>query len=304
MAVIEAPRTMSLASERKGFTIVFTATVIWASTGVFISYLLANFSLAPLTLAFWRDFLAGSVLFLLLLVFRPALLRVGWRQVPFLVAYGVFGLAWFNAIWTYSVHFNGASVSTVLIYTGPAFVAVLSTRLFGERLTTRKIVAVILAVVGCGLVAQVYDVTVFLQNPVGTTIGVAAGVGFAVYSLFGKAASKRVNPWGTTAYTFLIGSMALLATRPWHELWSLGPEPRGWLILLALAAGPTLGGYTLYMVSLNHLPVSAASLVVALEPAFTAFMAYLILGERMAPIQIVGAAVILVAVVLSQLGRE
>lgn len=302
MAVIEAVGAASHAREREGYAIVFAATVIWASTGVFISYLLDNFTLAPLTLAFWRDFIAGSVLFLFLLVFRPALLRVGWRQIPFLIAYGIFGLAWFNAIWTYSVHFNGASVSTVLIYTGPAWVAILSTRLFGERLTVRKIAAAILAVVGCGLVAQVYEPGVLLKNPIGTLVGVGAGIGFAVYSLFGKAASKRVNPWATTAYTFLFGSMALLATRPWHELWTLGPEPRGWLILLALAAGPTVGGYTLYMVSLNYLPVSTASLIVALEPAFTAFMAYLVLGEQMSLVQICGAAVILAAVVLSQLG--
>jgi len=288
---------------KQGYTLVLTATVIWASTGVFMSYLFLHYTLAPLTLAFWRDMFTATVLILILLAVKPVLLRVNRRDLPFLLAYGLFGLACFNAIWTYSVAYNGASVSTVLIYTGPAFVALASRWLFGEPLYWNKILAIILAFSGCVLVAQVYDLGFVLSNPTGTVIGLLAGVGFAVYSLFGKAASKRLNPWTTTAYIFAFGSFFLLLTRPYDQLWSMGPTVDGWLILLALAA-PTLGGYGLYMVSLGHLPVSVASIVVALEPAFTALMAFAILGERLTAIQIVGSMLIFAGVVVLRLKQE
>jgi drug/metabolite transporter (DMT)-like permease len=66
--------------------------------------------------------------------------------------------------------------------------------------------------------------------------------------------------------------------------------------MLMLAIGPTLGGYGLYVVSLVHLPATTANLIVTLEPAFTAGLAYLFLGDRLAPPQLVGGIVILAAV--------
>ena len=301
-----APTTSTLSSAarfKQGYGIVLAATVIWASTGVVMSYLFLNYTLAPLTLAFWRDLFTAAALFLILLCIKPALLRVKRRDLPFLLLYGVFGLAFFNAIWTYSVAYNGASVATVLIYTGPAFVALASRFLFGEPLYWNKILAIVLAIVGCALVAQVYDLGFVLSNPVGTVIGLAAGVGFAVYSLFGKAASHRLNPWTTVAYTFAFGSFFLLLTRPFDQLLSLGHAVDGWLLLLLLAV-PTLGGYGLYMVSLGYLPVSVASIIVALEPVFTALMAFAILGERLAPVQIAGSVLIFAGVAALQLKQE
>ena len=65
-----------------------------------------------------------------------------------------------------------------------------------------------------------------------------------------------------------------------------------------LAVGPTIGGYGLYTVSLTMLPAATANLIVTLEPAMTAVLAFLFLGERLAPLQLVGGGLILAGVVL------
>ncbi len=70
----------------------------------------------------------------------------------------------------------------------------------------------------------------------------------------------------------------------------------GWGILLLLAAGPTLAGYGLYNVSLGYLPSSVANLIVSLEPAVTAVMAYLLFGELLNGVQVLGSLMILAAV--------
>ena len=52
-------------------------------------------------------------------------------------------------------------------------------------------------------------------------------------------------------------------------------------MLFLVAAGPTLAGFGLYNVSLTYLPSSVANLVLTLEPAFTAVIAYFLLDEQM-----------------------
>jgi drug/metabolite transporter (DMT)-like permease len=64
-----------------------------------------------------------------------------------------------------------------------------------------------------------------------------------------------------------------------------------------LAAGPTLTGFGTYNISLSYLPSSVANLIVSLEPAFTAIMAYFLFGELLNGIQIIGSLMILVGVI-------
>ena len=69
-------------------------------------------------------------------------------------------------------------------------------------------------------------------------------------------------------------------------------------MLFLLAAGPTLAGYGLYNVSLGYLPSGVANLIVSLEPAFTALIAYVVLGERLSSAQVLGGVMILAGVVV------
>jgi drug/metabolite transporter (DMT)-like permease len=85
------------------------------------------------------------------------------------------------------------------------------------------------------------------------------------------------------------------------DLFWLRDAWKGWLVLFLLAAIPTVGGFGLLNVSLTILPSSVASLVVSLEPVFTAITAYFLLGERLTTVQILGAAMILGGVVVLRL---
>jgi len=71
-----------------------------------------------------------------------------------------------------------------------------------------------------------------------------------------------------------------------------------------LAVGPTIGGYGLYTVSLTMLPAGTANLIVTLEPAMSAALAFLFLGERLAPLQLVGGGLILAGVVLLRVSER
>ncbi len=124
-----------------------------------------------------------------------------------------------------------------------------------------------------------------------------------------SAAQRGLNPWTTLLYTFGYAAVFLVvlnlvpggflpgkASRPADFFW-LGNSAAGWGALFLLAAGPTLAGFGLYNMSLSYLPSSVANLIVTLEPAFTAVIAYFLLGERLNGMQVGGSLMILAGVV-------
>jgi drug/metabolite transporter (DMT)-like permease len=285
------------------------SAVILSTTAIFIRYLTQTYQIPALVLAFWRELFVALTLLLILAVFRPGLLKVMHKDLRYLVIYGLV-LAIFNSLWTLSVALNGAAISTVLVYCSAGFTALLGWWFLRERLDWAKIIAVVLSLGGCVLVSSALNLATWNANFIGILTGILSGLLYAIYSLMGRSASQRnLNPWTTLLYTFGCATPFLLlfnllpgdflpgkAIQVVDLLW-LGKSLAGWGILLLLAIGPTLAGYGLYNVSLSYLPSSVANLIVSLEPAITAVMAYLLFGEVLNWIQVGGSLMILAAVI-------
>ena len=293
----------------RGYTVAFIAAVILSTTAIFIRYLTQTYHLPALVLAFWREVIVALSMLVALGVLHPVLLRVNRSDLRYLVMYGMV-LAFFNSLWTLSVALNGAAVSTVLAYCSAGFTALLGWWLLKERLDWSKLLAVALCLGGCVLVSGALEPAAWRVNLGGIITGILSGLLYAIYSIMGRSASQRgLNPWTTLFYTFGIAAVILLAfnllgrgfipgaiTRPADFVW-LGSAWAGWGILVLLALGPTLAGYGLYNVSLAYLPSSVANLIVSLEPALTAIIAYFLLGERLTWVEVAGSLLILGGVV-------
>ena len=292
-----------------GYTAAFFSAVILSTTAIFIRYLTQTYHLPALVLAAWRDLFVTLSLVIGLGLLHPILLRVERKYLRYLVLYGLV-LSLFNSLWTLSVALNGAAVSTVLAYCSAGFTALLGWWLLKEPLGWAKLLAVALCMGGCVLISGALDPAAWRVNLMGIITGVLSGLFYAIYSLMGRSAAQRgLNPWTTLVYTFGLAAVFLLAinllgrgflpgaiTRPADFLW-LGKAWLGWGILFLLAVGPTLAGFGLYNVSLTYLPSSVANLIVTLEPAITALIAYLLLGERLTWVQVCGSLLILGGVV-------
>jgi drug/metabolite transporter (DMT)-like permease len=294
----------------RGYLTALISALFLSLTSIFISYLNINFQLPALILAFWREFFVAFILAVWFIIFRPALLKGAKAHLGYLAVYG-FILAMFNALWTISVILNGAAVGTVLCYCSAAFTALLGWLILHEELTLPKIVAVILSLTGCALIVNAFNAEVWRVNPIGIFTGISAGLFYAAYTLMGRSASQRgLNTWTSMLYTFLTAAVFMLffnlvlgkilpgaATKPADMFW-LGKSVAGWIILFTLAVGPTLMGYGLYNVSLKYLPSSIVNLIVTIEPAFTAVVAYFVLGERYTLNQILGSLMVMLGVVV------
>lgn len=307
-------KTDPITSITRGYLICITGTILWSTTAIFIRYLTVNYLLPPLVLAFWRDLFLALTLGVVFLVFNPLRLQLSRKHWKFLALYG-FVLSLFNSLWTISVALNGAAVSTVLAYSSAAFTAVLGWWLLGEKLGPLKILAVTFSLLGCVFVSGAFDPSAWQLNPVGVITGLASGIGFAGYSLMGKVASDRsINPWTALVYAFAIAAVFIFFYNQlgWllpkgvasTEFFWLGSVLTGWLVLFALAVGPTVGGYGLYTVSLTYLPASVANIIATLEPVMTAILAYFLLAERFTPPQWFGSALIIGGVVVLRLSQE
>jgi drug/metabolite transporter (DMT)-like permease len=298
----------------RGYLICFTATALWSTTAIIIRYLIQTYQMPPLLLAFWRDSIVFFSLLGIFILFNRFGFRISQSNIPFFLLYG-FVLSAFNAVWTISVALNGAAVSTVLAYSSPAFTALLARWLFNEKLDPVKITAILMSFVGCFLIAGAYNLVEWRLNPLGIATGLVSGLLFALYILMGKSSSRRsINPWTAMLYSFGIAAFFLffyvIMPVRWPEgisstnIFWLDGKVAGWLVLILLAVGPTLGGYGLYTVSMTYLQASVASLIATLEPVLTALLAYAMLGERFTFIQIVGGIMISLGVVVLRIGER
>ncbi|HZY42056.1 MAG TPA: DMT family transporter [Anaerolineae bacterium] len=307
---LNQPKTTAL---NRGYLIGVSGVFLWSWTGIFISYLLKNYPLAPMTLAFWRDVIVTGSLFIGFALFRRSALRIAPHDRKFLLLYGL-SLTFMNVTWTWSVALNGAAVSTVLVYASPGITALAARVFFKERLSPIRIAAFISSLIGCVFVARANDPAQWNLNAGGILIGVLSAFSFTGYSLMGKAVSHRqINSWTATLGAFAVAAVALLPIATLSlsgaevgrtSLLSLGTHWGGWLILFVLAVIPTIGGFGLYTASLGYLAAGTANLIATLEPVLTTIWAYILLHESLDPAQLLGGAFIIASVISLRLEEK
>src|SRR5258708_20329678 len=128
---------MKSSSYSRGYLIALIATILWSTTGVFISYLSRTYAIPSLTLAFWRDLFVSFGMLVGLLIFSRSRFHLDRSHWKFMVFYGL-TLAIFNSMWTFSVQYNGAAVATVLAFSSPPIPAILSRIVFKETTCCAK----------------------------------------------------------------------------------------------------------------------------------------------------------------------
>jgi drug/metabolite transporter (DMT)-like permease len=192
-----------------------------------------------------------------------------------------------------------ASILALLLYTYPAMVTVAAIVLGRERGTRRRAVALTLACSGTALV--LVGAGAGALDPVATVMGVGAALTYTAYILVGDRLIGDTPPLAlaalvTTGATATFSVVALATGGP-----ELGFEASGWAALVAIALVSTVVAIVAFFAGLARVGPSAAAILSTLEPPVTVALAALAFGESLAPVQLVGGALVLSAVVLLQL---
>ena len=204
-------------------------------------------------------------------------------------------IAWHGAIAAV-----GAGLGTVLA-SGQVVVVALAARVFlGERVARPVITALPVMLAGVVLISGAVGAQAYGGRPVlGVVLGVVTSLAYAGFLLLLRASNPEgarpvaslfdatwVGATGTACVALLSGdAISLLPSWP----------SAGWL--LGLAVGSQVVAWVLITSALPRLAAVTSSLVLTLQPAGSLLLGMIILGERPAPLQLVGAAVVLVAVV-------
>lgn len=285
-----------------GIILVIIATIGWGSSGIFIVNIVEKSGLSPVGLAFWRDLVSSIILLVGLLVINPKLLLVKKADLPWLIGMGVISIGIFHIFWNITVLRVGASLATVLQSNAPIIVTLLAWILFKEELSIRKILAIIAAAGGTILAAGVIGQQDLHLDPLGIWVGLGAAITYASLSLFGKKLSGEYNFWTITFYIFAIGTITIFlfqGGRP--DPWPVGSGILPWMLGFVLMS--TMVGFALYTKALSLLPASVAVIISTAEILSAAVLSAIFLGERMGIWQILGAALIILGVILVSLKR-
>lgn len=293
------------AQQKTGYIFAFIATFCLALTALFIRDLTITYKMPSLVMAFWRNLLAISILFVFLLIFKRDLLKLERAHLPFMMIFGL-GVVLFNLTWTLSVVANGPSIATVIVYSSIPFTAFMAYWFMRESVRLPKIIAIVVTLIGCAMVSLTS--TSIKLNLGGLLIGLLSGLTYAAYTLLSrKAGQKGINPWTSFIYSFFFGTifMGLVnlfpikfipgqAATPSAMVLSL--PPMGWISLIGLAVISTIIGFGAYNTSLVHLPASTANMVLTLEPLITAMFAFFLFNERLSSTQLLGGLLVVAAV--------
>jgi DME family drug/metabolite transporter len=281
----------------RGFLLILGAAALWSTSGMFIRWILAGSTFSAVSLAFWRDLTTFTCLAVGLALLRPGWLRVARRDLPWLMALGAISVGAFHVLWNVAVVQIGYAAATVLLYSAPAFVALMAWLIWREPLTRFKVLAVAMALAGCVLVAGLEEVAGIDLTAGGLILGLAGALAYGGFSLFGRQLADRYSPWTILTYGFGFGALVLLpfqfAAAPPQDV-----PPMTWTWFAALVLLATIVPFASYLGGLRHLPVSVASIMAASEVVFGSLLAYLFFAERLAPWQIVGAGLVVGGVVL------
>jgi drug/metabolite transporter (DMT)-like permease len=260
---------------------------------------------------------AGAMLCLLALVVAvaPRRLRIRRDEIPLLVLYGVVGIALVQWLYFVAIARLPVGVALLLEFTAPLMVA-LWARFVQHKVLGRGLwVALALALVGLSLVAQFWDgLTLDL---VGVLAAVAAAVSLATYFVLGEKAVVERDTLSLAFWAFVVATAFWSVLNPWWTVpWATLSDRVSleggldsvtvpvWVLVAWIVVLGTVVPFLLVIGALRHVPATRAGIVGTLEPVLAGLIAYWWLGETLAPVQVVGAVVVLVGVALAQLAAS
>jgi DME family drug/metabolite transporter len=291
-------------NRKLGVVLVILATVCWASSGIFINRVITNTGWSSVTLAFWRDLFTAITLGAVLLLGHRDGFKVKKKDIKWLAAMGVVSIGIFHVLWNYSVMGNGVGVATILQSNAPLFVALMAFVAWREKLTSKKVYAILLGIIGTLLISDINSISTSNVTTSGIMIGVGSAMTYGTMSIFGKKLSADYSAWSVLFYAFVFGTLILFFTQV-SQLDAVSQMIEHALPdFVALIIFPTALGFGLYNLALKHLEASVAAITATSEVLFAAISSFLFLNERMHFWQIVGGVLIIGGVVLISLPKK
>jgi len=275
---------------------------IWGGTWVAGRY--AVQAAPPLGIAVWRFLIAGGALLALVAWRHGGLPRPSRREWGLIVGLGATGIFLYNLCFLYGLQRLAAGQAALVVALNPVMITLAAAVWLGERLTPRKAAGSAIALVGCLTVIGHGSPLAPLTGAVGLgeLLIVGCALFWALYTLIGRHATRTLSALVVTAYSTLVGWALLLAAALIDRPAALVPDYSApvWGCILFLALLGTTLGFTWFNQAVARIGAARASIFINLVPVAAVLQGAWLLDERLGLSVLVGGALVLAGVALTQ----
>lgn len=282
-----------------GVILVIIAGTTWGFISIFI-HALNRAGLDSWDICSYRAWLSAILLLVYFLIVDKKLLVIDIKDVWMFIGTGVISLTFFSYCYFTTITNIGTAIAVVLLYTSPIFVMFFGIVFFKEKMNKTKLLAVIMTFAGCVLVAGLIGNGNQKITGMNLLIGIGAGAGYGMYSLFAGFALKKYSSLTITFYTFVFCGISMLFIRRPDVLIartdvSLIPYIFGIAVICSVIP------YITYTAGMKKMEIGKAAVLVTVEPLVGSLIGILVWGEECGPLKLAGIILILSAVVITNL---
>lgn len=243
------------------------------------------------------------ILLAVIMVIKHIDFRVTRREFKVLFSLGILFAA--SSITYYqSFHFMDAGIASTILFVYPVMVAVIMATFFKEKVTTMTVVAIVMSLVGIGLLYK-GGAGVSL-SVIGIVLCILSSLAYAIYIIVLNQSNIKMSSFKVTFYAMLVCEITLILysfTSPELYLHVL-PSPRAWSFAVWLSIVPTILSLVFMTVAVQHVGATPTAILGALEPMTAVAIGVLVFDEALTPRLMVGILFILTAVMLVVLGKD
>ncbi|MAM68800.1 MAG: EamA family transporter [Rhodospirillaceae bacterium] len=205
------------------------------------------------------------------------------------------------AVWHYAIQMTTVANSTLLANVAPVFVVLGGWILFRTRVTSTYIVGLVTAMTGVFILSRA-SLSLSEEHFIGDLLGVLTAVFYAAYQMSVERLRKRFSTLTIMKYAIPVSTLCMVpvALASGENLFPV--TAAGWLLLIALAAGPQVFGQGLIAWALAHLPVAFASVSLLVQPVTAAIVAWALFDEHIGGQQAIGGVIVLGGIMLARRG--
>ena len=283
--------------KKLSFIYIILAGITWGTSGIFVN-LLAPYGFSSIQLTSIRATVSLVAIGIFILARERNSVKATPKEMLLFLGSGV---TLFGTSTCYYISMQATSISTavVLMYTAPVIVMIYSVAFLGEKLTKIKALAVLLMVIGCGLVSGIIGGLKF--DLIGILIGMLSGICYSAYNVLTKIQMKKeIKSVSASFYNFLITSVvSLIIANPVNLVTNASAKPSANVpLMLGLGIVTYVIPYVLYTNAMKYLPAGTASALGIVEPMAATVFSIVIFHEKLSVPSAVGIILILAAVLM------
>lgn len=274
---------------------------MWGSAGIFVRKL-TELGMNSYTVVSVRVVLAVLILAVWLGIYDKDLLKIKLNDLWIFVAGGVVGMFGLNICYNFAISELSLSLAAVLLSLSPVFVLFMAAILFKEKITSKKVICMTIAIAGCVLASGVLESASTMRWSVkGIIVGTIGAFFYGLYGIISKTAMERgYHAFTTTFYCLFMVMLVVIPLTNWKLVTNVvvaNPVKMSVFLVIHSLCTSVLP-YILYTFSIRYIDAGMASILASGEPVAAMIFGVIFFSEIPTVLSVVGIVLVIVALAL------